>query len=129
MNILKKNWFIIIGIVFSFIAITNGENLGLIIAYLLVAVATLTILVFGVKKALGASNRKKTIYKLIGFFIISLISYLLASDEILDIYKKYEITAAVSKQVGMGLWIFYIVLVGAVLSILVSPLLSKADSK
>ena len=135
MDFLKKNWFIIIGIVFSFIAITSGENLGLIIAYLLVAAATLTILVFGVKKAFDATNRKKTMYKIGGLFVIGLISYFLASqnlflnDEINGIYDKYGVTSATSKQVGMGLWIFYIVLTGAIVSIIASPFLSKSDSK
>tara|TARA_A100001037_G_scaffold204394_1_gene182854 strand:- start:492 stop:899 length:408 start_codon:yes stop_codon:yes gene_type:complete len=135
MDFLKKNWFIIIGIVFSFIAITSGENLGLIIAYLLVASATLTILVFGVKKAFDATNRKKTMYKIGGLFVIGLISYFLASqnlflnDEIKGIYDKYGVTSATSKQVGMGLWIFYIVLTGAIVSIIASPFLSKSDSK
>ena len=97
MDFLKKNWFIIIGIVFSFIAITSGENLGLIIAYLLVAAATLTILVFGVKKAFDTTNRKKTMYKIGGLFVIGLISYFLASqnlflnDEINGIYDKYGV--------------------------------------
>ena len=42
-------------------------------------------------------------------FVAFIISYLMASDEVLNSYEKYEITASTSKKVGMGLITFYFI--------------------
>ena len=60
--------------------------------------------------------------------IAFIIAYVLASDEVLNSYDKYEITASSSKQVGMGLITFYFLLFGAIAAILYAEL-SKVFSK
>ena len=52
--------------------------------------------------------QKKHYYTIGGLFIIIILSYITASDEVLGSYEKYEITASTAKQVGMGLTTFYI---------------------
>jgi hypothetical protein len=55
-------------------------------------------------------------------------SYVFASDEVLHSYEKYKISATESKNVGMGLIMFYTLAALAVGAILYSEL-SKAFSK
>ena len=79
------------------------------------------------KKTLS-NNTKKTLYTIGGLGVVLIFSYLIASDEILNSYEKYETTAASSKQVGMGLIAFYFLLFGAIGAVLYAEL-SKAFSK
>ena len=60
--------------------------------------------------------------------ITFIIAYLVASDEILKSYEKYETTAAASKRVGMGLITFYLLLIVAIGSVFYTEL-SKVFSK
>ena len=55
-------------------------------------------------------------------------SYLIASNEVLESFEKYEITASTSKQVGMGLIAFYILMLAAIGAVLYAEL-SKVFSK
>jgi len=70
----------------------------------------------------------KILYILAGTVCLFIIAYVLASDEVLKSWEKYEITPASSKQVGMGLITTLILVCGAIGAILYSEL-SKIFSK
>jgi len=104
-------------------------NIGIILTYLMVAFAALTAIGFGIKKMmLKTNNAKKTLYTIGGLIAVLIFSYLIASDEVLGSYDKYEITASTAKKVGMGLTSFYILAIGAIGAILYAEL-SKVFSK
>jgi hypothetical protein len=104
-------------------------NIGIIITYIMIGSAALTAISFGVKKMLSnTKNAKKTLYTILGLIVVCIVSYLIASDEILNSYEKYKISASQSKNVGMGLIMFYILSILAVGAILYSEL-SKSFSK
>jgi hypothetical protein len=104
-------------------------NIGIILTYLMVALAALTAIGFGVKKMMQKTNNaKKTLYSIGGLLVIILISYLMSSDEVLGSYEKYEITAATAKRVGMGLTTFYFLAIGAIGAVFYAEL-SKVLSK
>tara|TARA_X000000368_G_scaffold405607_1_gene382920 strand:- start:104 stop:433 length:330 start_codon:yes stop_codon:yes gene_type:complete len=104
-------------------------NIGIILSYVMVAFATITTIGFGVKKMIeNTNNAKKTIYTVGGLVLAFIMAYLLASDEVLNSYEKYETTASSSKNVGMGLITFYFLLFGAISSVLYTEL-SKIFSK
>ena len=107
----------------------NLINIGIILSYLMVGFAALTVISFGVKKMItNTENAKKTLYIIGGLVAVLLFSYLIASDEILGSYEKYEITASTAKKVGMGLTTFYVLAIGAIGAVLYSEL-SKVFSK
>ncbi|HIG32032.1 MAG TPA: hypothetical protein EYQ09_01115 [Flavobacteriales bacterium] len=104
-------------------------NIGIILTYLMVGFATLTAIGFGIKKMMQKTNNtKKTLYTIGGLVVILIFSYLIASDEVLGSYEKYEITASTAKKVGMGLTTFYVLGIGAIGAVLYAEL-SKAFSK
>ncbi len=104
-------------------------NIGIILTYLMVGFATLTAIGFGIKKMMQKTNNtKKTLYAIGGLVVILIFSYLIASDEVLGSYEKYEITASTAKKVGMGLTTFYVLGIGAIGAVLYAEL-SKAFSK
>ncbi len=104
-------------------------NIGIILTYLMVAFAALAAVGFGIKKMMQKTNNaKKTLTTIGGLLLIILISYLMASDEVLGSYEKHEITASTAKQVGMGLTTFYILAIGAIGAVLYAEL-SKVFSK
>jgi hypothetical protein len=104
-------------------------NIGIILTYLMVGVAALTAIGFGIKKMIAnTENTKKTLYTIVGLIVVIVFSYLIASNEVLGSFEKYEITESTSKQVGMGLITFYILMfvaIGAVLYAELSKVLSK----
>ena len=107
----------------------NLINIGIIITYVMIVFATATTLIFGVKKMLSnTKNAKKTLYTILGLVLVFLVSYLIASDEVLQSYEKYKISTSQSKNVGMGLLMFYILGSLAIASILYAEL-SKVFSK
>ena len=77
---------------------------------------------------LGSKNAKKMLYSFGGLIAILIISYLMASNEVLGSYEKYEITSSTAKQVGMGLTTFYILGIGAIGAVLYAEL-SKSFAK
>ena len=104
-------------------------NIGIIITHIMIGFAALSAISFGVKKMLSnTKNAKKTLYTILGLIVVCILSYLIASDEILNSYEKYKISASESKNVGMGLIMFYILSALAVGAVLYSEL-SKAFSK
>ena len=104
-------------------------NIGIILTYLMVAIAALTAIGFGIKKMIAnTENAKKTLYTIAGLVVILLFSYLIASNEVLTSFEKYEISASTSKKVGMGLITFYCLILGAITAVLYAEL-SKVFSK
>ena len=104
-------------------------NIGIILTYLMVAFAALAAIGFGIKQMMQKTNNaKKTLYSMGGLVLIILVSYLMASDEVLGSYEKYEITASTAKKVGMGLTTFYILGIGAIGAVLYAEL-SKSFAK
>ena len=107
----------------------NLINFGIILTYIMVGIAALTAVGFGVVKMIqNTENAKKTILTIGGLAAVLIISYFIAADNLPDSYKKYEITSETSKQVGMGLITFYVLIGSAMLAVLYSEL-SKAFSK
>ena len=107
----------------------NLINIGIILTYLMVGLAALTAIGFGIKNMLQKTgSAKKTLFTIGGLIAIIIIAYITASDEVLNEYKKYNITTSASKQVGMGLITFYILIFGAIAAVLYSEL-SKMFSK
>lgn len=93
----------------------EGTFIGL--SYLLLGIALVAALAGTVMTAI--SNPKKLVGSAIGIgamIVIFVLSYILASDEVMKSYG--DITATTSKMVGAGLFTFYILLVLAVLSII-----------
>ena len=89
-------------------------DIGIILTYLMVGAAALTAIGFGIKKmAENPDNATKTLYMIGGLIAVILFAYLFASDEVLKSYEKYEISKSTSKQVGMGLIAFYLLIAGA----------------
>jgi hypothetical protein len=104
-------------------------NFGIILTYVMVAIATIIAIVFGIIQMMqNKKNAKKILYSMLGLIAVILLSYIMASDEVLGAYEKYEITASTSKQVGMGLNTFYILAIIAVIAVLYAEL-SKVLSK
>tara|TARA_B100000214_G_scaffold63933_1_gene42138 strand:- start:1236 stop:1565 length:330 start_codon:yes stop_codon:yes gene_type:complete len=107
----------------------NLINIGIILTYLMVGLAALTAIGFGIKNMIQKTgSAKKTLFTIGGLIAIIIIAYITASDEVLNEYKKYNITTSASKQVGMGLITFYILIFGAIAAVLYSEL-SKIFSK
>ena len=93
------------------------------LSYVMVAFAAIATIFFGIQKMIqNTKNAKKTMYTVAGLIIVFIIAYLLASDEVLNSYEKYETTASSSKKVGMGLITFYFLLFGAICSVLYAEL-------
>ena len=104
-------------------------NWGIILTYIMVAFAAFAAIGFGIKQMIQKTNNaKKTLYTIGGLFIIIILSYITASDEVLGSYEKYEITASTAKKVGMGLTTFYILAISAIGAVLYSEL-SKVFTK
>ena len=94
-------------------------NIGIIFTYIMVFGAALAVVVFSVMQMMKSpKNAKKTLYTVGGLVLILIISYLIASSEVLPSYEKYHINSGGSKRVGMGLNAFYFLVIGAVLTIL-----------
>ena len=104
-------------------------NIGIILTYIMVGFAALTAISFGIKKMIAnTENTKKTLYTIGGLVTVLLFSYLMASDEVLNSFEKYEITTSSSKQVGMGLISFYVLIFSAISAVLYAEI-SKVFSK
>ena len=78
---------------------------------------------FAIKKIIeNIENAKKTLYAIGGLFLVAIVSYFMASDELLKTYENYNITSATSKKVGMGLNTFYILTFIAIATVLYTEL-------
>jgi cytochrome bd-type quinol oxidase subunit 2 len=118
----------IIGAVFALIIISGDEETAqnmsgnmLYIAYLILAIVLLLVLIF-VIKGLFAGDIKKTLMTVGAFAAVVIISYVISSGTDLDLKpfndKGLNITESVSKNVGAGLYTFYILAALAIGSML-----------
>jgi len=96
-------------------------NYGIILTYILLAVAAITAIGFPIKYIISHPKKAKEVgIALGGLLVVYLIATLLASDEVTEHYTKFGVTETISKQVGTGLFLFYILGAGAIISILYS---------
>ena len=94
-------------------------NIGIIITYIMVFGAALAVVVFSVMQMMKSTkNDKKTLYTVGGLVVVLVVSYLIASSEVLPSYEKYNITAGTAKRVGMGLNAFYFLAIGPAVAVL-----------
>ena len=96
-------------------------NYGIILTYILLAVAAITAIGFPIKHIITHPKKAKEVGVAIGgLFAVYLIATLLASDEVTEHYAKFGVTETISKQVGTGLFLLYILGAGAIITILYS---------
>jgi hypothetical protein len=92
-------------------------NYGILLTYILLAVATFTALGFPIKYLIENPKKSKDVGKgAVALLVVYLIAYFMASDEVTDHFSKFNVSPAESKQVGAGLFVFYILAAGAILS-------------
>ncbi len=111
-------------------AINNGPmNFMFIIMYLLLAIAVVASVFFGFKKLLSTKGSlKKSLFAIGGLAIVVAISYGLLSNNMAVVEamseRGVETTESTVKNIGMGLNVFFILTVVAVL-LMVLPGLKK----
>jgi hypothetical protein len=101
-------------------------NYGIVLTYILLAIAALAALVFPIKHMIEHPKKAKQVLVGLGVLIaVYILSNLLASNEVTEHYAKFGVTENVSKQVGTGLIAFYILAVGAVASAVYAEVAKK----
>ena len=116
----------LIGAVFAIMIMAGSGSVIDYILYLtyVVLVIILALVLFYVVKGLLAGDIKKTMISLGLFFGIIVISYFLSSGTDLNLKpfndKGLEITEGISKNVGAGLYAFYILMVAAIIAMVFS---------
>ena len=104
-------------------------NIGIIITYIMIFGAALAVVAFSVMQMVKhPNNAKRTLYTVGGLVVILIISYLIASSEVLPSYEKYHINSGAAKRVGMALNTFYFLAIGAIGAVLYTEF-SKVFSK
>ena len=92
-------------------------NYGIVLTYILLAVAALSALVFPIMHLIQHPKKAKEVgMSLAALLVIYILATLIASDEVTAHFAKFDVTPTVSKQVGTGLIIFYILAAGALIS-------------
>ena len=103
-----------------------GEGVLLSWTYLLIAIAAITTVVFPIIYLVqNPKDAQNTLIAVGALVVIFGLSYGLASGEVLDKYIKHGIDESSSRLVGMGIYATYILMAGAVGSIIFSAV-SKA---
>ena len=98
-------------------------NYGIIITYILLAVAAIAAIAFPIMHLVKNPKKAKQVGTAIGaLLVVYILAYTLASDEVTEHYAKFDVTDTQSKQVGTGLIVFYILAFGAVVSALYTEL-------
>jgi hypothetical protein len=111
-------------------AISSGAmNFMFVIMYILLAIAVVSAVFFGLKKLLTTPGSiKKALFAIGGLAIIVAVSYGLSSDNMAVVeamsQRGIETTEGTVKNIGMGLNVFFILTVVAVL-LMVLPGLKK----
>ncbi len=114
-------------------AINSGSmNFMFIIMYLLLGIAVITTVIFGLKKLFSSpASIKKTLFALGGLAVVVAISYGLSSGDeakaVVDTFAgnaNIEATEGTVKKIGMGLNVFFILTAVAVV-LMVFPGLKK----
>ena len=91
-------------------------NAGLIIAYILIALCALAAIVLPLMQAAGnPGSLKKIGISFGGMVVVFLICYLIAGNDTMGLK---DVTASASKKVGAGIIMFYVLLAGAIGSII-----------
>ncbi|NAY92742.1 hypothetical protein GTQ34_12525 [Muricauda sp. JGD-17] len=141
MNKLVKIALIVIGLIAAVLwfslpsaddpdAINSGSmNFMFIIMYLLLAIAVVASVFFGLKKLLSTpGSLKKSLFAIGGLAIVVAISYGLSSDNMAVVEtmseRGVETTESTVKNIGMGLNVFFILTLVAVI-LMVVPGLKK----
>jgi hypothetical protein len=89
---------------------------GLIISYVLIGLCAVAAIGLPLIQAVGNPKSLKKIGISVGGLVVLLfVCYALAGD---DTFGNKEVTASASKWVGAGLLMFYVLLVGAIVSII-----------
>jgi len=92
-------------------------DIGLYLAYLLIAVAALTALVFPLMYVARHPKEGKDILIGVGALLaLFVVSYIIAGDTILPKYANYGVGSGESKLIGAGLISFYILIVAAIVT-------------
>ncbi len=90
-------------------------NVGLVIVYILIAVAILAMIFFPIKHLIDdPKGAKYTLYGIGGIVLLFFLSYLLASSEVANWYERYGVGSTESKFIGAGLITLYILGMGAI---------------
>ena len=100
-------------------------NGGLILTYIMIAVAALAAIVYPLMfLAKNPSKGKNALMGIGGLLFITVISYVLASGDIMTFpgSEKFGMTEASTKRVGMGLIVFYILSLGTIAAVLFTEL-------
>lgn len=91
-------------------------NAGLIISYVLIGLCALTAIIMPLMQAAGnPGSLKKIAISFGGILVVFIICYFIAGDDTLGVKN---ITVGDSKRVGAGLIMFYVLLAGAIGSII-----------
>jgi hypothetical protein len=101
-------------------------DLPIFLAYGMIIFAAIGAIGYGIKKIIqNTNNANKTLYTAGGLVVAFLISYLLASGDVLNSYEKYDISSLTSKLVGAGLYSYSILLSIAFSLILIFAFMSN----
>ncbi|MEL6916957.1 MAG: hypothetical protein AAFO99_04420 [Bacteroidota bacterium] len=103
---------------------SSSMNFMFIITYLLLAIAVIVSLVFTLKNLFSnPGSLKKTLFVIGGFLLVVAISYGLSSGTDIDISKMaergIETSESTVKKIGMGLNVFFILTIVAVLAMVI----------
>lgn len=116
----------VVGAVFALMIMSGNEGMVdnmMYVAYVVLALVLALVLVF-VLKGLFAGNIKKTFMSVGAFLVILGISYGISSGTDLDLTpfteKGLDVTEATSKNVGAGLYAFYVLAIVAIGSMVLS---------
>ncbi len=96
-------------------------NSFLILTWVVIGVAVLSVLVFVILK-LFSGNIKNILISIGAFIAVFLISYVSASSDDYRLPNGTQVSGQLSKWVDTGLYMFYILAVVAVLTLLISSL-------
>ncbi|MEG1572158.1 MAG: hypothetical protein RR190_04945 [Bacteroidales bacterium] len=100
-------------------------NIGLYLTYALFIIAIIALLFFSIRQFFGnIAKSKETLYGIIGLVVIFVISYIAASSTNVSetLFQKVGTDYALSKLIGSGLNMFYILFVGVILTLVGSEL-------
>ena len=116
----------IIGALFVVLLMSGNDAMidnMLYIAYIVLALILVIVLIF-VLKGLLAGNIKKTLMSVGLFLAVVIVSYLISSGSDLNLepFADQGVTESTSKNIGMGLYTFYILAIVAVASMALSGL-------
>ena len=96
-------------------------NIGLIVLYLLIAAAILSLLFFSIKFMIASIGKSKTTLIGIGGFVgLFIVSYLFSSstDVSLELFERTGSDPSISKIVGSGLIFTYFMFFAVVISLI-----------